>query len=44
MTNALEHQPAGRPLKLCVGILDAIPKPVVRQSLDPALRLPQPCD
>jgi LysR family transcriptional activator of nhaA len=42
MTNALEHQPAGRPLKLSVGILDAIPKPVVRRLLDPALRLPQP--
>src|SRR5687768_8105378 len=42
MTNALEHQPAGRPLKLSVGILDVIPKPVVRQLLEPALRLPQP--
>lgn len=42
MANALEHQPAGRPLKLTVGILDAIPKPVVRQLLTPALDLPQP--
>jgi LysR family transcriptional activator of nhaA len=42
MTNALEHQPAGRPLKLSVGILDVIPKPVVRQLLEPALRLSQP--
>ena len=42
MTNALEHQPAGRPLKLSVGILDVIPKVVVRRLLDPALRLPQP--
>ena len=42
MTNALEHQPAGRPLKLSVGILDVIPKIVVRQLLQPALRLPQP--
>jgi len=42
MTNALEHQPAGRLLKLSVGILDAIPKPVVRELLAPALRLPQP--
>jgi LysR family transcriptional activator of nhaA len=41
MTNALEHQPAGRPLKLSVGVLDVIPKPVVRQLLEPALRLPQ---
>ena len=42
MTNALDHQPAGRPLKLSVGILDVIPKVVVRRLLDPALRLPQP--
>src|SRR4051795_13348691 len=42
MTNALEHQPAGRTLKLSVGILDVIPKIVVRQILDPALHLPQP--
>ena len=42
MTNALEDQPAGRPLKLAVGILDVIPKLVVRRLLEPALRLPQP--
>jgi LysR family transcriptional activator of nhaA len=42
MTNALEHRPAERSLKLSVGILDVIPKVVVRQLLDPALRLPQP--
>lgn len=42
MANALEHQPAHRPLRLSVGILDAIPKPVVQQLLDPALRLSQP--
>lgn len=42
MANALEHQPAERPLRLSVGILDAIPKPVVRQLLEPALRLAQP--
>src|SRR4051812_43213807 len=42
MSNALEHQPAGRTLKLSVGILDVIPKVVVRQILDPALHLPEP--
>src|SRR3954462_5553898 len=42
MTNALEHQPAGRSLRLSVGILDVIPKIVVRQILDPALHLPEP--
>src|SRR6188508_384559 len=42
MTNALEHQPAGRWLKLSVGILDVIPKVVVRLRLESALHLPQP--
>lgn len=42
MGSALEHQPVGLTLKLSVGILDAIPKPLVRQLLQPALRLPQP--
>jgi LysR family transcriptional activator of nhaA len=42
MANTLEHQTAGRTLKLSVGILDVIPKIVVRQLLDPALHLSQP--
>lgn len=42
MTNALEHQPTARALRLSIGILDVIPKVVVRQLLDPAIRLPQP--
>jgi len=42
MINALEHQPAGRPLRLSVGLVDVIPKPVARQLLEPALHLPQP--
>ena len=41
LVNALEHQPAGRPMKLAVGVLDVIPKPVVRRLLQPALKLPQ---
>jgi LysR family transcriptional regulator, transcriptional activator of nhaA len=41
LVNALEDQPAGRPMKLAVGILDVIPKPVVRRLLQPALKLPQ---
>ena len=35
MTNALESQAAGRLLRLSVGVLDAIPKPLVRQLLAP---------
>ncbi len=42
MTDALEHRPANRTLKLSVGVLDVIPKIVVRELLDPVLRLPQP--
>ncbi len=42
MANALEHQPAGRALKLAVGILDVLPKAIVTQLLDPARRLEQP--
>jgi LysR family transcriptional activator of nhaA len=42
MADALEHQPAGRSLKLSVGVLDVIPKVVVRELLDPVLHLPQP--
>jgi LysR family transcriptional regulator, transcriptional activator of nhaA len=41
MANALEHQPRTRPLRLSVGIVDVIPKPVARRLLEPALRLPQ---
>jgi LysR family transcriptional activator of nhaA len=41
MLNALEHQPGGPALKLAVGLLDVIPKPVARQLLAPALKLPQ---
>jgi LysR family transcriptional activator of nhaA len=41
MSNALDHQPGDRPLKLSVGVLDVLPKPVVRRLLEPALRLPQ---
>jgi LysR family transcriptional activator of nhaA len=39
LINALEDQPADRPLKLAVGVLDLLPKPVVRQLLNPALQL-----
>jgi LysR family transcriptional activator of nhaA len=42
MVNALEHQPAERPLRLAVGIVDVIPKPVARRLLEPVMRLPQP--
>ena len=42
MLNALEHHSSGPSLRLAVGVLDVIPKPVARQLLDPVLRLTQP--
>jgi LysR family transcriptional activator of nhaA len=42
MLNALEHQPAGRVMRLGAGVVDVIPKPVARQLLSPATKLEQP--
>lgn len=44
LLDALEQSPgaAVRALKLAVGVLDVIPKPVARQLLEPALQLAQP--
>lgn len=41
MLSALDQQPTGRPLRLVVGVLDVIPKLLVRQLLQPALSLKQ---
>src|SRR5687768_5051563 len=42
LLNSLESQPAGPTLRLSVGVLDVIPKPVARRLLAPAASLPQP--
>jgi LysR family transcriptional activator of nhaA len=42
MLNAFEHRAAGPALRLAVGVLDVIPKPVAHQLLMPALKLPEP--
>src|SRR5688500_15740098 len=42
LVNALEHQPAGRALRLSVGVVDVIPKTIVYKLLEPALQLAQP--
>jgi LysR family transcriptional activator of nhaA len=42
MVDAVEGREAGHPLRLHVGVSDAVPKAVVRQLLRPALELPQP--
>jgi LysR family transcriptional activator of nhaA len=39
LMKALDEQPTQRPLKLAVGIVDVIPKRVVRHLLEPALKL-----
>lgn len=41
LMNALEHRTTDRALRLAVGILDAIPKPIARQLLEPAMKLSQ---
>lgn len=41
LLSAVEHQPTGPTLRLSVGIVDVIPKTVVRRLLAPALSLPQ---
>ena len=42
LLNDMEHQPVGPALRLTVGVLDVIPKPVARELLAPALELAQP--
>ncbi len=42
MVDTLRGRPTGRPLRLIVGIADALPKIVSRQLLQPALNLPTP--
>jgi LysR family transcriptional activator of nhaA len=42
LMDAMDRQPAGRALRLAVGITDAIPKTVARLLLEPAIRIPRP--
>ena len=42
LLDTVRRGPRGRPLKLDVGIVDAVPKLLVRELLAPALRLPEP--
>jgi LysR family transcriptional activator of nhaA len=42
LVDALDRQPAERAMKLAVGVLDVLPKPVVSRLLQPALKLPRP--
>lgn len=42
MVDTVQERAAGRPVRLDVGVVDAVPKLVVRRLLDPALVLSQP--
>ena len=42
LQDAVKGRPVGRPLKLTVGIADAVPKLVARRLLQPALELSMP--
>ncbi|NOS87288.1 MAG: LysR family transcriptional regulator, partial [Methylococcaceae bacterium] len=41
-TNTLKSRPTGRPLRLIVGVADALPKLVGYRLIEPALHLPEP--
>ena len=41
-TNAMKDRPTGRPLRLCVGIADVVPKLIGYKTLQPAFRLRMP--
>lgn len=41
MMDTLKGQPTGRPLRLAVGVTDALPKEVAYRILEPALKMPE---
>jgi LysR family transcriptional activator of nhaA len=42
LTDTLKGRPTGHPVRLVVGITDAMPKLIAHRLLEPALRLPEP--
>lgn len=42
LTDALKGRPTGRPLRLAVGVADALPKMVAYRLLEPVVRSPEP--
>lgn len=42
LQDTLEGHPAGRPLRLVIGVADTMPKMLVHRILEPALHLPEP--
>ncbi|UOA10777.1 transcriptional activator NhaR [Methylobacter sp. S3L5C] len=42
LTNTLKGRPTGRPLRLVLGVADALPKLVVYRLIEPVFQLPEP--
>lgn len=42
MVDTVKGRATGKPLRLVVGVVDAVPKLIVRRILEPVLRLPEP--
>jgi LysR family transcriptional activator of nhaA len=42
LTNTLKGRPTGRPLRLILGVADALPKLVVYRLIEPVFQLPEP--
>lgn len=42
LTETLKGRPSGRPLRLTIGVADAVPKLIAYRLLQPALELPEP--
>jgi LysR family transcriptional activator of nhaA len=42
LMDTLKGQPTGRPLRLAVGVADAVPKMVAYRLIEPAMKLPEP--
>lgn len=42
LVDAVQGRSSGRPLRLVVGVVDVVPKLIVRRLLEPALALPEP--
>jgi LysR family transcriptional regulator, transcriptional activator of nhaA len=42
LLNSVKQRPTSRPLRVCLGVADALPKLVVYQIMEPIFQLPQP--
>jgi LysR family transcriptional activator of nhaA len=42
LLDTIRGRPTGRPMQVVAGVVDALPKPIVRWLIEPALHLPEP--